>query len=84
MARYSTLLGKRVQVHYRAGEVNLPASGILAADSGRSIFLEEHFVKDKRARSYRWEIPYEYIVSILELETSAPAGASGDKFPEVA
>ncbi len=43
MARYSAFLGRRVEVQYRAGDILLPASGTFVADSGRSIFLEEHF-----------------------------------------
>ncbi len=77
MARYSTFLGRRVHVEYRAGEVNLPASGKMAADSGRSIFLEERFQKNGSARSFRWEIPYQYIVRITEIELAPPAPASG-------
>ena len=86
MAKYSSLLGRRVDVQYRTGEVNLPASGRLMADSGRSIFLEERFETGGTAGSFRWEIPYQYIVGIAEIEASAPAtdGVSGDDIPEVA
>ncbi|HEV8385725.1 MAG TPA: hypothetical protein VGQ11_12710 [Candidatus Acidoferrales bacterium] len=87
MAKYSSLLGRRVHVQYRAGEVNLPASGTLSADSGRSIFLEEHFEKSGSVRSFRWEIPYQYIVRVTEMEANASAaggGANGDNMPEVA
>jgi hypothetical protein len=66
MARYSALLGRRVEVHYRSGEVLLPATGTLAADSGRSIFLEEHFTQRQQPRTFRWEIPYESIVRLVE------------------
>ena len=45
----------------------LPASGTFAADSGRSIFLEQH-VEQRGKRSYfRWEIPYQYIHKIEEI-----------------
>lgn len=64
MARYSDLLGRRVEVHYRAGDVLLPASGILVADSGRSIFLEQSLVQHGQPRHFRWEIPYQYIVRL--------------------
>ena len=67
MAKYSSLLGRRVQIHYRTGEVNLPASGLLSADSGRSIFLEEHFERSGNPQTFRWEIPYQYIVRIVEV-----------------
>ena len=43
MARYSAFLGSFVDVQYRAGDICLPASGTFVADSGRSIFLEQHY-----------------------------------------
>lgn len=61
MARYSTFLGQRVEVHYRAGELILPATGTLVADSGRSIFLEEKSVQHGTVKTFRWEIPYQCI-----------------------
>jgi hypothetical protein len=66
MARYSPFLGRRVEVHYRAGEILLPASGIFVADSGRSIFLEQSFSQRGQLRHFRWEIPYQYIVRLEE------------------
>ncbi len=66
MARYSALLGRRVEVHYRSGEILIPATGTLAADSGKSIFLEEHFNQKQKDRTYRWEIPYGAIVRVTE------------------
>src|SRR6266852_9127084 len=65
-ARYSVYVGHRVEVQYRAGDIVLPASGTLVADSGRSIFLEEHFDLRGQRRYFRWEIPYQYIVRIEE------------------
>ena len=66
MARYSAFLGRRVEVQYRAGDIFLPATGTLAADSGRSIFLEESFVQRGKERNFRWEIPYQCILRIEE------------------
>ena len=77
MAKYFALLGRRVHVEYRAGDVNLPASGMMAADSGRSIFLEERFEKSGHVSSFRWEIPYQHIVRILEFEETT-SEARGD------
>jgi hypothetical protein len=68
MARYSAFLGHRVEVQYRAGDILLPASGTFVADSGRSIFLEEHFEQRGQEKQFRWEIPYQYIVRIQDLE----------------
>lgn len=66
MARYSGFLGRRVEVHYRAGDILLPASGTFVADSGRSIFLEQSFSQRGQQRHFRWEIPYQYIVRLEE------------------
>jgi hypothetical protein len=79
MARYSAFLGRTVEVQYRAGEILLPASGMFVADSGRSIFLEQHFDQRGQVKQFRWEIPYQYIVRIHEplagatLPAAAPA-----------
>src|SRR5260370_19311997 len=74
MARYSSFLGHRVEVHYRAGDIVLPASGTFVADSGRSIFLEQSFVQRGQQKHFRWEIPYQYIVRLDE----KPEGEEGD------
>ena len=78
MARYSAFLGRTVEVQYRAGEILLPASGTFVADSGRSIFLEQHFDQRGQAKQFRWEIPYQYIVRIHEPVTDglSPAAPS--------
>jgi hypothetical protein len=73
MARYSSFLGHRVEVHYRAGDILLPASGTLVADSGRSIFLEQHLMQRGLQKHFRWEIPYQYIVRLEEAPESAKA-----------
>jgi hypothetical protein len=80
MARYSGFLGRRVEVHYRAGDVLLPASGTFVADSGRSIFLEQSFSQRGQQRHFRWEIPYQYIVRLEEKPADEEdAGAAGAK-----
>ncbi len=82
MARYAALVGKRIQVQYRAGDIYLPATGILVADSGKSIFLEEHFESRGRVQSFRWEIPYPYIVEIGEASPPQAAAPADDSAPE--
>jgi hypothetical protein len=73
MAKYVALLGRRVHVEYRAGEVTLPAVGTLAADSGKSIFLEERFEKSESVRTFRWEIPYQCILKMKEIQAGPSA-----------
>src|SRR5580765_3052342 len=64
MARYSALLGRAVDVQYRAGDICLPASGVFVGDSGRSIFLEQHYEQHGQLKNFRWEIPYQCIVRL--------------------
>jgi hypothetical protein len=85
MARYSSLLGHRVEVHYRAGDILLPASGTLVADSGRSIFLEQHLMQRGLLKHFRWEIPYQYIVRLEEVaEAAADVSKTGAPAPGAA
>jgi len=76
MARYSAFLGRFVDVQYRAGDICLPASGTFVADSGRSIFLEQHYEQHGQSKNFRWEIPYQCIVRLEESESFREA-ASG-------
>jgi hypothetical protein len=71
MARYSAFLGRTVEVQYRAGDICLPASGTFVADSGRSIFLEQHYEQCGQQKNFRWEIPYQCIVRLEEAEPLA-------------
>jgi hypothetical protein len=75
MARYSALLGHRIEVHYHAGETVLPATGTLSADSGRSIFLEESVRQQGEIKTFRWEIPYNNIVRLAESAMRTPVDA---------
>jgi hypothetical protein len=85
MARYSAFLGRRVEVHYRAGDILLPASGTFVADSGRSIFLEQHSIQHGQQKNFRWEIPYQYIVRLEEVkELPYPPSSSGTTPPPIA
>ncbi len=80
MARYFHLLGRRVEVEYRAGDLLLPASGTLVADSGRSVFLEERFCQRGKVKTFRWEIPYQCVIRLAE--STAPAAAPEPASPE--
>src|ERR1700688_3171232 len=79
MARYSALMGQRINVTYRAGDVVLPATGTLAADSGKSIFLEESYKQKSGVKTFRWEIPYPCIVQLNECpEIPRPSASSNE------
>ena len=70
MARYSAFLGRAVEVQYRAGDICLPASGTFVGDSGRSIFLEQHYEQRGQPKNFRWEIPYQCIVRLDNADDS--------------
>ncbi len=82
MARYARLLGCRVEVFYRAGDICLPATGALVADSGKSIFLEESSCLHGKVKTFRWEIPYPFIIRLTEVPAAPdPAPSSSPEEP---
>jgi hypothetical protein len=81
MASYSQFLGRSVTVQYRVGDILLPASGLFAADSGRSIFLEQHIEQRGKRSYFRWEIPYQYIHRIEETTEPEEKPATDSKPP---
>jgi hypothetical protein len=84
MASYSHFLGRRVTVQYRAGDILVPASGTFVADSGRSIFLEQHIEQRGKRSYFRWEIPYGYLHRIEEVSEPQPPAveAQAPELPE--
>src|SRR5262245_1754760 len=64
MARYTDFITRFVDVQYRAGDICLPASGTFVGDSGRSVFLEQHYEQHGQLKNFRWEIPYQCIVRL--------------------
>jgi hypothetical protein len=75
MSAFTLLVGKRVEVNYRAGEVQMTATGMLALDSGALIRLEDRFAQSGRDKTVRIEIPYPSIVRVREIILQ-PAGAT--------
>jgi hypothetical protein len=90
MARYSGLLGRRIEVTYRAGDILLRATGNLAADSGNSVFLEGGYQHQGDLKTFRWEISYPCIVQLNECaegprpsaSANAPRETSTESAPE--
>jgi hypothetical protein len=64
----------------------LPVTGTLVHDSGKSIYIEEHFVQCGKPKTLRVEIPYQCIVRISErskeLEASSPSAESSKPIPQ--
>lgn len=77
MARYSALVGKRVEAHYRTGEIHLSAVGVLVSDTGKSVFLEERFSQGGKDKTIRVEIPYEYVLRIVIATDETPPQSQG-------
>ncbi len=75
MARYESLVGKRVEAQYRAGEIQLSAIGTLISDSGKSVILEDRFSAGGKDKTMRVEIPYEYLVRLAEIKENSAAPA---------
>jgi hypothetical protein len=65
--RYKNLLGKRVEARYRTAYIYHCATGTLAIDNGVSVFIEDHFTQNGKQKMLRVEIPYEYILTVIEL-----------------
>jgi hypothetical protein len=70
--RYASLLGKRVEAYYRAGDLQMSAIGFLTADNGISISIEERFSQYGKEKMLRVEIPYDYIVRVVEANDDPP------------
>jgi hypothetical protein len=66
MGIYSSLVGKRVQVQYRAADIHLSAAGTLVSDSGTSIVLEDHITPGEKEKTIRVEIPYQFVIRVNE------------------
>jgi hypothetical protein len=83
MTRFNILVGKHVDVHYRASDIQLSATGTLVQDSGKSIFLEERFSQGGTMKTLRLEIPYPCIARISEHsdDPDAPATSSSTQSP---
>lgn len=74
MDRYSALIGKRVEVEYRAGDLHLSAIGTLVAAKEKSIFLEDCITQGEKSKTMRTEIPHVNVIRIAEAPAlTAPA-----------
>jgi len=72
MGIYSKLVGKRVQVQYRAADIHLSANGTLVSDSGTSIVLEDHITEGEKEKTIRVEIPYQFVIRVNETHEGPP------------
>lgn len=64
MPEFTSLIGKRVEVNYRAGDIRMTATGTLAVDSGEFIRVEDRLSQSGREKTVRVEIPYPSLVRV--------------------
>jgi hypothetical protein len=67
MSSFAYLLGKRVEVSYRAADIHMCVTATLAGDSGQHIHLEDRFSQFGRQSTMRIAIPYSAILRIREI-----------------
>ena len=66
MGGYSSLVGRRVEVVYRLGTVQLLAVGVLLGDSGEFTFVGQHLDQHGSIKAFQLKIPYHCIVRLSE------------------
>lgn len=66
MSAFSYLLGKRVEVSYRAADIHVSVTATLARDSGKHIHLEDRFTQSGRENMVRIAIPYSSLLRVRE------------------
>ncbi len=76
MTRYSSLLGRPVEVVYRLGNIELLAAGLLHADSGAFVFVEQHFDQHGSVRTFHLKIPYQCIVRLSGINPDKTSAGS--------
>ncbi len=55
-----------MEVVYRLGFVDLLATGLLQADSGEFIFVEQHLEEHGSVNTFHLKVPYHCIVRLSE------------------
>ncbi len=81
MQRYASFIGKRVEAHYRSADIHLFAVGVIVADNGKSVYLEDRFASGGTDKIMRLELPYTHIVRLVELMPSQPVPPSAVRVP---
>lgn len=66
MSSFAYLLGKRVEVSYRAADIHVSVTATLARDSGKHIHLEDRFTQSGRENMVRIAIPYSSLLRVRE------------------
>ena len=81
--RYSSFIGKRIEAQYRVADIHQRSVGTLVSDTGESIVIEERFSQNGRSKTMCVEIPYSYVIHVVEappgITASAPASSPSRK-----
>jgi hypothetical protein len=75
MGRYTSFVGKRVEVDYRSVDVHFFAVGVLVSDTEKSICLEDRFSSGGKDKTIRFEIPYTYVIRVVEVHSTNQGSA---------
>lgn len=67
MPEFTSLIGKRIEVNYRAGDIRMTATGTLTVDSGEFIRIEDRLSQSGREKTVRVEIPYPSLVRVRQI-----------------
>jgi len=71
MPTFASLIGKRVEVNYRAGDIRMTATGTLSLDSGEFIRIEDRLSQSGREKTVRLEIPYPSLVRVRQISADS-------------
>lgn len=74
MPEFTSLIGKRVEVNYRAGDIRMTATGTLCIDSGEFIRIEDRLSHSGREKTVRLEIPYPSLVRVRRISVDSEHG----------
>jgi hypothetical protein len=83
MERFVSFVGKRVEAHYRASDLHLSVVGMLVADTGESVVLEERFTQGGNEKMIRVEIPYDYVIRIVAVDHEQSKPSPPHRVPAV-
>ena len=76
MPSFASLVGKRVEVSYRAQDIHMCVTATLTRDSGDHIHLQDRFTLAGRENTLRIVIPYSAVLRVREVVHSPDAVSS--------
>ena len=76
MSRNTSLLGRRVEVVYHFGAIELFASGVLLGDADESILIEQDADQYGSLRVFQLKIPWSWIIRLNESHSDRKSAAS--------